>query len=1032
MNIMKRILCVFMCLILLAGTFSSFAFAENELTYSNIYYTEKGENYNADFMLDKLDGLLAENKDSLYIELKTKLPFVGETVILTIDLTSVDAICNTVDEYKGALTLAGPFMGDLNDLDFKTWKEGMSRKKTGDISLIKEFIELINANRELVEKICSGEADLGLLNSFIDIKSIFGEDGISGLIKGLIVESVYNKDEEKEKYNEAYNKAKTDLDSFIFGDLLYKFVTGEEGILPGFKMDASSTVEDIIIVGFGLVIDKYIAPALKSIDIDLTVYGEEFKALSEMLNLKGDSYDFSTVRFTEGTSLLLQINDVIGEIVKQLVPGYKNWTDGDYTLIESNLEGVFRFLAEGSGLIENAEKLTYEELVFEVISLILKKADFDKGIENCTTIEELFSKILINAANEADMGITYKGDESYGIILGDMLAFALSDYIKLTDLDSKEYKAGGGKDIWEVLNYAFNYLFFKKNLAGYIGLAVEEQDSIFTKIDRLVDYFGENKQVSFDSKKFFVGKGEEKGLIQSVFTLDLGNILEITAVKALNAAGDVSVLEFIYKTLMYMLNNWSESEMVPAFTNTKPLNNLFTNSGISFIIKEIIRTVEERKDYAVPLLAFIMSFVLKSEPYDSAEILINGIDDITVNYDGKTLSEGRDYNYITKDENGLKTLSFTFKNNYMGQVEAVISERVKSVEAKVDGNVIDLSWDEVKGTAEYEIYYGKDGSEFEKIASVTENKYTVKSSPSSRNVFKIRAVYKNAVVTSYGEYSEEFSIFIPPEKVTSLKVTEKTSNSVSLSWKKVNAADKYDVFIYKNGKWVKTAETTVLTATVSGLSANTSYKFKVRAYDNNTSLYGEDSDTVTARTNLSAVKGIKANAVAATSVTLTWNKVKGADSYTVYQYKNGSWKSVGKTSKTSLAVKSLKSNKKYSFRVKAYSSKTKVYSDSSSTFNAVTIPVTVKKLKASSVKATSVKLTWDKVSGATGYQIYRSTNGKKWTKIGTVSSKYNYFTDKKANKNTKYYYKVRSYRKASGKTYYADYSKYIKVNTKKK
>lgn len=66
-------------------------------------------------------------------------------------------------------------------------------------------------------------------------------------------------------------------------------------------------------------------------------------------------------------------------------------------------------------------------------------------------------------------------------------------------------------------------------------------------------------------------------------------------------------------------------------------------------------------------------------------------------------------------------------------------------------------------------------------------------------------------------------------------------------------------------------------------------------------------------------------------------------------------------------------------------------------------PGQVKKLKTSSVKSTSVKLSWAKVSGADKYTVYYSTDGKKWTKKTTDKTSY---TVKKLKSGTKYQFKV--------------------------
>jgi hypothetical protein len=89
--------------------------------------------------------------------------------------------------------------------------------------------------------------------------------------------------------------------------------------------------------------------------------------------------------------------------------------------------------------------------------------------------------------------------------------------------------------------------------------------------------------------------------------------------------------------------------------------------------------------------------------------------------------------------------------------------------------------------------------------------------------------------------------------------------------------------------------------------------------------------------------------------------------------------------------------------------------------------------KLSAVKKTSMKVSWKKISGASGYQVQYSTSSKfKKTVTVKVSSKKTAATISKLKKNKKYYVRVRSYKKASGKTTYSSWSKAVSKTTKKK
>lgn len=74
-------------------------------------------------------------------------------------------------------------------------------------------------------------------------------------------------------------------------------------------------------------------------------------------------------------------------------------------------------------------------------------------------------------------------------------------------------------------------------------------------------------------------------------------------------------------------------------------------------------------------------------------------------------------------------------------------------------------------------------------------------------------------------------------------------------------------------------------------------------------------------------------------------------------------------------------------------------------------------LKTTGRNTSSVNLKWQKMSGVSGYCIYRSTKKNSgYKKIKTISSKYTSYRDKKRKSATVYYYKIRPYRNISYKT----------------
>ena len=101
---------------------------------------------------------------------------------------------------------------------------------------------------------------------------------------------------------------------------------------------------------------------------------------------------------------------------------------------------------------------------------------------------------------------------------------------------------------------------------------------------------------------------------------------------------------------------------------------------------------------------------------------------------------------------------------------------------------------------------------------------------------------------------------------------------------------------------------------------------------------------------------------------------------------------------------------------------------------------TSSKLKAAQVDFTKVasasydklRLSWEPMSGVDGYQIYRATSKSgKYAKIATVKGASGAsYTDTGRTCGTRYYYKLRAYKKIGGKTVYSKYSSVLSAYAK--
>ncbi len=151
---------------------------------------------------------------------------------------------------------------------------------------------------------------------------------------------------------------------------------------------------------------------------------------------------------------------------------------------------------------------------------------------------------------------------------------------------------------------------------------------------------------------------------------------------------------------------------------------------------------------------------------------------------------------------------------------------------------------------------------------------------------------------------------------------------------------------------------------------------------------------------------------------ISWNAVEGAEKYEVYRSIDGvNYSLLISTSKTSVTNTGAKIGTTYYYKVRAINA-----AGNSSEFSAV------KSMKcrpaAPTITMTRVsgkpKLSWNAVTGATKYYVYRSTDGVNY-KYLTYTTKLSY-TNTSVKVGTKYYYKVKAVASVNGTNVGSAYS----------
>lgn len=112
---------------------------------------------------------------------------------LNINLTSVDALCGTIDSAKdllnnGLVKLVSGLLGIVKNANLDNWPSGMKRGTNAQLEIVNGIATLLNDNAGLVKKVINdGKLDVGIIGNFVDISGVnkYLSD-LPGMLKGLV------------------------------------------------------------------------------------------------------------------------------------------------------------------------------------------------------------------------------------------------------------------------------------------------------------------------------------------------------------------------------------------------------------------------------------------------------------------------------------------------------------------------------------------------------------------------------------------------------------------------------------------------------------------------------------------------------------------------------------------------------------------------------------------------------------------------------------------------------------------------------
>ena len=248
-----------------------------------------------------------------------------------------------------------------------------------------------------------------------------------------------------------------------------------------------------------------------------------------------------------------------------------------------------------------------------------------------------------------------------------------------------------------------------------------------------------------------------------------------------------------------------------------------------------------------------------------------------------------------------------------------------------EGSKVKVSWSKVDGASKYILcLYDNEGNRILK-KSTKKTSYTLK--PSEAGVYYVKVTAKSSKASSWKITSEsEGFIFagahkktgcsFAPDAPSKLKISNRSEASYTLSWSKVENAESYVIYKYssenKAYEVFKTTNKNKIEISESSIS-----RFKVSAI----TLEGETAHESALSKEIYGFAKPSAVTFSATPkkqcVNLSWEKTDNASGYIIYQKTNGKFEEIYRcsSSKSSFSVKNLKSGKKYSFKIRAFTKK---------------------------------------------------------------------------------------------------------------